>query len=92
MKDNKVDKIIVILIVLAVIQLIAIAEILSFVFISNNNNCSNVRYCAMAACEENSCSRDGDNVICTNCKASSVLEDGADWVGTCTFQYVEEDD
>ena len=91
MKDNKVDKIIVILIVLAVIQLIAIAEILSFVFISNNN-CSNVRYCAMAACEENSCSRDGDNVICTNCKASSVLEDGADWVGTCTFQYVEEDD
>lgn len=91
MKDNKVDKIIVILIILAVIQLIAIVGILAFAFISNNN-CSDSVYCAIAICEEASCTRDGDNVICTNCKANSVLEDGTDWVGTCTSQYVEEDD
>ena len=91
MKDNKNDKLITFLMVLAVAQLIAIVGILSFTFISGNNR-SDVLYCATAICEDSSCTRDGDNVICTSCTSVAALEDGTDWVGTCTFQYVEEDD
>ena len=91
MKGNKDDKLITFLIILAVVQLVVIVGILAFVFISHDS-CSDVVYCATAICEDSSCTRDGDNVICTSCTSVAALEDGADWVGTCTFQYVEEDD
>ena len=89
MENNKVDKIVVILIILAVIQFVLIISLFIYVSIVNERDQAYF-YCSSAFCEESSCVRDGDKIICSECVVHGGLEDGTDWIGTCTYQYIEK--
>ncbi len=75
---------------MTVVTVVAIAAVAAFfyafVWPAIRNQIEASTYCAMATCDQSSCTQEGSRRVCTDCLAVGAMEDGSDWTGTCSYE------